>query len=90
MKMEDYYKWEDLALSSIVHLMVKMFDFEEVNTTTFQRHNVESGVWIDVTIKKGKQTWYVSAQRTDILKRRLIELLDNLQIRPLEFKPAKE
>jgi hypothetical protein len=80
MDIEDFYNWEKMSISNIISLMVKWFDVEsvkmEVNTA-----NVESGVWWIIEFEKGNKKYFVTGQRTDIVRRRLIEQLDRLDIR---------
>jgi hypothetical protein len=86
MDLEKIYDWENMALSSITTLMVKWFNFDKVEMTTTGRVAVESGIWFDITIHRGEigkggHQWSVSGQRTDIVKRRLIEFLDGQNVR---------
>ncbi len=88
--LDQIINFESQSLSSIVYNMVKWFEFDGVNTETWRRDNVESGVWISVSIRKGEKTWHVDGQRLDIVKRRLIEFLDKQKVRPEpENKPEE-
>lgn len=90
MKIEDYYKWEEMPVSSIIWLMVKWFDFDKVEQETLGRASVESGVWITITVTRKELNLSITGQRPDIIKRRLIELLDNLEARPIECRPKPD
>jgi hypothetical protein len=90
MGMDNYYNWEKMAVSSIVWLMIKCFNFDTVDVNTAYRKDVESGVWITVKIEKGGKTWYIDGQRTDIIQRRLIEYLDGQNIRNDYLKERSE
>lgn len=87
MDKEDFYHWEKMSLSGIMSLMVKWFGFPSVTMELRQRDNVESGVWYEITIAprhdEPDQTHnhYVNGQRADVVRRRLIELLDLLEVR---------
>jgi hypothetical protein len=87
MDLEDYYNWEKMSLSGIMALMVKWFGFTEVSLEIRQRDNVESGVWYEIKISPlptepdQAHSHFVNGQRTDVVKRRLIELLDQLNVR---------
>lgn len=89
MDKEDFYHWEKMALSGIIGLMVKYFGFTSVKMEYRERDNVESGVWIELEIEKERNELcpkrYIHGQRTDIVRRRLIEFLDELDIRK-EYK----
>ena len=81
MDIEDFYNWEKMSISNIVHLMVKWFGVTSVEIEVMQRDNVESGVWWRIKFENDNQTYYADGQRMDIVRRRLIERLDNLDIR---------
>lgn len=81
MDIEDFYKWEDKSISNIIYLMVKCFGFGGVKLELIQRDNVESGVWWEVEFERDAQRYFVNGQRMEIVKRRLIEQLDRLDIR---------
>jgi hypothetical protein len=81
MDKEDLYNWEKMSLSNIILLMVKWFNFDNVTMEVQCRPNVESGVWWNLKIEQDGKTYYVTGQRTDIVRRRLIEILDSLEIR---------
>jgi len=78
---EDFYNWEKMSISNIIHLMVKWFDIDHVEMWVSQRNNVESGVWWNIKFEKDGQNYYADGQRMDIVRRRLIEQLDRLEIR---------
>ena len=90
MDLEQYYKWESMGISSIIYVMVKWLNFHDVTLNTRYRKDVESGIWFDIEIREDdkydKPAFSISAQRTDILRRRLIEYLDKKNLRPEEFK----
>ena len=81
MDIDKFYKWEDMAVSSILHLMIKWFNFERVEMTIHQRHNVETGMWYDIKIEKDGKSWGVSSQRLELLRERLIKFLDGENVR---------
>jgi hypothetical protein len=83
MNTEKFYNWEKMNITFIIHLMVKWFDFQSVQMEIRERPDVESGMWIDIKIEKHNPEglWFVSAQRLDIVHRRLIEFLDRQNIR---------
>lgn len=70
-----------MSISNIIYLMVKWFDCTAVEMEVTQRSNVESGVWWRVKFEKDNNTYYADGQRMDIVRRRLIERLDHLEIR---------
>jgi len=80
MDIEDFYNWEKMSISNIISLMVKWFDVESVKMEV-NKSNVESGVWWTIEFEKGCKKYFVNGQRTDIVRRRLIEQLDRLDIR---------
>lgn len=55
--------------------MCKWFDFESVNVNYEQRNSVASRIWINIRIEDKNKTYYISGQRNDIVKRRLIDWL---------------
>jgi hypothetical protein len=67
--------FEDQSIQTIAFNMCKWFDFDSVNINTEIRHNVESGVWINIKIQRKEKAYYIDGQRNDIVKRRLIEWL---------------
>lgn len=76
---DKFYDWESMSVSQIIQLMVKWFDFHQVNMTCRSRHQVESGIWFDIEISKQENEQYsISAQRLDLLKHRLIIALDGI------------
>lgn len=80
---DKFYDWELMPVSHIIYLMVKWFGFDRVHMTCSERASVESGVWFIVEIERDEPrlTYSVYAQRPDILKRRLIEFLDERKTR---------
>lgn len=81
MDLDKFYKWEGMAVSSIIHLMIKWFNFESIEMLCYSRHNVESGIWYDIKIVKGGNSWSVSSQRLELLRDRLIKFLDGQNVR---------
>lgn len=86
MDLNKYYQWEYMALSSIIWLMIKWFNFDSVEMETEYRKDVESGVWISLKIVQGNVANYITGQRPDIVKKRLIEYLDSKNIRETYLK----
>lgn len=93
MALEDLYKWEEMSLSQIIEIMVKWFNYTEVEHKVAGRHSVESGVWHDVAISKNttmESRIWINGQRIPIVKARLIAFLDRENNRPKEFIPKPE
>ncbi|MGN6416155.1 MAG: hypothetical protein ACTHMC_01595 [Pseudobacter sp.] len=78
---DSLHAFEFQSTHQLVYNMVKWFCFDEVEYTTRHRPNVESTVWMQLTIEKDGKKWVVEGQRLDIVKRRLIEFLDKQGIR---------
>lgn len=74
-------KFEEQPVSHVIYNMIKWFNFDQVEMNTCVRDEVESRVWMTLKIQKADKTWYVDGQRLDIVKRRLIEFLDNQKVR---------
>jgi len=89
MRMDNYYNWEKMGLQYIVYLMVKWFLYDTVNIETIGRVDVESGIWITITVKKEDKEWLISGQRVDVVHRRLIEFLDSQNIRQ-DYKQKRD
>lgn len=81
MDKEDFYNWEKMSISNIISLMVKWFGITSVRMEVFERANVESGVWWEIEFEKDGQKHFANGQRMDVVRRRLIESLDRLNIR---------
>ena len=94
MDKEDFYNWEKMSLARIITLMVKWFGFPSVNMQVHERDNVESGIWYELKIEHSDlgqiNTSYISGQRSDVVRRRLIEFLDQLDIRKDYLKENAE
>lgn len=67
--------FESQSIQTIAYNMCKWFEFESVNIDTQYRDNVESHVWITIKITNKLNTFHISGQRNDIVKKRLIEWL---------------
>lgn len=80
MDLEKYYKWEDMGISGIIGVLMKWHDFDSVVMES-RKAPVESGVWHEITIKKGEENWHVSSQRLNLLKQRFIDVLDQHKVR---------
>lgn len=91
MILDKIYKWEDMSLTGITTVMVKWLNFHAVEISTKYRHNVESGIWYDLTIKDDafNYLYNVSAQSSELLKARLIEYLDKKEYRAEWLKEKK-
>lgn len=73
--------FESQPLSSIIYVMVKWFQFDRVQQDIKVRSDVESGVWINLKIEQQGREWHISGQTNEIVKRRLIEFLDEQKVR---------
>jgi hypothetical protein len=86
MSFEDLYKWESMSVSGILYVVVKWLNYESVKFELVERGSVESGIWYTIELwEKTDQphaSGYISSQRDDLLKKRLIEFLDNKNHRP--------
>lgn len=80
MDIEDFYNWEKMSISNIIWLMVKWFNCTDVQMEVTER-NVESGVWFRIQFVRDGNTYYCDGQRPDIVRKRLIDRLDFLDIR---------
>jgi hypothetical protein len=70
--------FEEQTLQTIAFNMCKWFGFDRVIIENQVRNNVESGIWITVTIEwdaKLIKRFSISAQRNDLIKERLIKWL---------------
>lgn len=67
--------FEDQSIQTIAYNMCKWFDFDGVDISYKPRHNVESGMWINVIILYKDKTFWIDGQRNDIVKKRLIDWL---------------
>lgn len=68
--------FEEQTLQSIAFNMCKWFGFDNVTIRNEVRHNVESGMWITVTMEWDTvERTSVSSQRMDLVKKRLIDWL---------------
>lgn len=65
--------FEKQPLSQVCHTLVKWYGFEYANIEIERRDDVESGVWITVKYQKNGIDGYVSAQRLDLVKQRLMD-----------------
>lgn len=94
MDIDKFYDWEKMHVAGIIYVMVKWMNIHHVEFTTTQRPKVESGIWYDITVKDENFSpiWNVSAQRLELLKERLIEMLDRKNFRKdyLERKAGGE
>lgn len=81
MDLEEFYNWEKMTPTSIIYLMIKWFDFDEVNLNVRSRPEVASRIWYDVEVTKRKDKWSFSASRSDLIKDKLIKFLDRKNIR---------
>jgi hypothetical protein len=90
MDLDKINNWENMSVSGIIGIMVKWLDFHHIELTTQARPKVESGVWYDIQVKDENFNYKfsVSAQRQDLLRARLIEQLDKLNLRE-EYLKAK-
>jgi len=70
------YDFENQTMQAIFFNMIKWFEFDSIDVECKRRPDVESTVWISITIQKGEKTWYIDGQRNDIVKRRLVEWLN--------------
>lgn len=75
--LDDLENFEKQSVQAIAYNMVKWFMFDQVTIHTEHRANVESTVWITVSIEwgDGKHTMHITGQRNDIIHRRLSEWL---------------
>lgn len=71
-KIEDF---DNQSIQTIAYNMCKWFGFDAVNINYEVRHDVESGMWINVKINLKERTFYIDGQRNDIVRKRLIEWL---------------
>lgn len=89
MALTDLYKWELMSTSGILYVVVKWLNYEFVKFELSERSNVESGIWYTLELwEKRNQphaSAYISSQRDDLLKKRLIEFLDSKDHRPKEY-----
>ena len=83
MDLEKIYEWEKMSVSSIIGIIVKWFDFHNVEFNTNYRPDVESRIWynIEARDKDSKYVFSVSAQSQILLRQRLIAQLDKLGLR---------
>lgn len=85
MEQKDFYDWENMSVFKITSLMVMWFNFERVDIRTLSRPSVASRIWYELEIHERHHqphaSMYISAQRLDIVKRKLIEYLDSKNIR---------
>ena len=72
---EKLEQFENQSIQTISYNMCKWFLFDRVNVNYEPRHNVESGMWINVKIEINNKTYYIDGQRNDIVHRRLVEWL---------------
>lgn len=62
MDLNRYYDWENMAISSIIWLMIRWFNFDSVDMNISYRGNVESTVWFLIKITK-KDKWTETTNR---------------------------
>ena len=83
MDLEKMYNWEQMSVSGIIGIMVKWFDFHNVEFNTSHRSDVDSRIWYNIEVRGEnlKYVFSVSAQTQILLKQRLITQLDKLGLR---------
>jgi len=75
--------WEKMALSSLLTVMVKYFDCENIELSVNSRPEVASRMWYTLSFELperyghiSRRRRFVSASRLDLMCERLISLLD--------------
>lgn len=83
MDLEELNNWENKSISGIIGIMVQWLNFHHVEFVTTSRPKVESGMWYEISVKDENFNYVfsVSAQKQTLLRERLIEQLDKLNLR---------
>ena len=75
-QIEQIENFEAQSLQQIALNMCKWFGFNRVKIETQVRSNVESGIWIIITMEWDRRKRFsISAQRNELVKERLIKWL---------------
>lgn len=78
--MDSLVDWESKSLASLLCTAAKWFNADDIELRIVNRPEVASRIWITCSVMLNGQKRYIDGQSPDIVQRRLVDLMDRLEL----------